>query len=298
MTIDLEERIFQKNIPGKYTQWSDHDDNDDEDDGDNVIEWNASSAGSNNSCTESGIVGYYTSDHNPHSSRNTGVKGVLADHRREKDSKIFLEEENQRDRIEMLHRATHGSFLKMGEESISMASEMQKQRMRNSTLDSDAESNNDDDVDVDDDDDDEFLLHYRQKRLSQMLQQHSYPRFGTVTEVESAIQFSELIEETNDSIYLVFHLYDSRIPCCRLMNEHWIQIAQDMDYCKFFRMHVSKVKKTFDPIGFPCVLVYQANVEVANLTPIVDWEQRDRFTVEEIVDILQSCGIEKPFVCR
>ena len=72
-----------------------------------------------------------------------------------------------------------------------------------------------------------------------------------------------------------------------------------MDYARFFSMEAHLVKENFDPLGFPCVLVYCDGKEVANLTPITKQLEgglnaTSRFTMEEIEDVLASCGIRHP----
>jgi Phosducin. len=297
---DLEERILKKNVPGKYSQWTDHYYYEEED--------KVPRHQGIDESKESAIHNFHTDDfqldniksNNARYGRtrhNTGVKGVLSDRHRAKELEKINMQEEQLERKAFWERMTCGSVLDIGEQSMSIAFEkQQQQQQKNQRRDlhqSDLDSHSDD-VDSDDteDDDYDYFTMYRQKRLSELTQQRSLPSFGFVTEIDSANQFSSMIDEADQRTFLIFHLYDSRVPCCRLMNDHLDQIARDWEYCRVFRMKVSNVKDDFDPIGFPCILVYRDGEEVANLTPIVESENRDRFTVEDIQEILmQSCGL-------
>jgi hypothetical protein len=293
---DLEERILKKNVPGKYSQWTDHE----EDKAPSRIDDNDD----NDSKEESSVFPY---DENfqldiIHSDKaqyerpmhNTGVKGILSDRCRAKELERIMMQEEEYKKEALWKRMTSGSVLDVGEQSISISFQIQQEKnIKKDIHHSDSDSYSDSDCfDQDDGEKDDFFNVYRQKRLSDLLEESSLPRFGCITEVYSAIKYAEFIDEADLRTFLIFHLYDSKVPCCRLMNEHLDQIARDMEYCRFFRIKVSKVKKMFDPIGFPCILLYRAGKEVANLTPIVEFEDRDRFTVQDVEEILmQSCGI-------
>jgi hypothetical protein len=311
---DLEEKILKKNIPGKYSTWSEyqdnegrsrnHDDSDEEDYGD----------GSYNDNHGTGIDAddVHQSKDNYHSvpaanrrstSSSTGVKGVLSDHRQAKQFENLKIAQEAQERKDAFRNATSAATLRPGEQSISIAS-MQKIRRRQE----DEQHSDDDSGDSEDDsfldDDDDFLQSYRQTRLSQMqsmqTEKASHPTYGTVTEIKSLLQFSTLIDETPPKVFCIFHLYNSSYPICRMMNEIWEKLAKErMDYARFFRMEANLVKENFDPLGFPCVLVYCDGKEVANLTPITKQLEgglnaASRFTMEDIEGVLASCGIRHP----
>mmetsp|Transcript_13851 Transcript_13851/g.26077 ORF Transcript_13851/g.26077 Transcript_13851/m.26077 type:complete len:309 (+) Transcript_13851:736-1662(+) len=305
---DLEERILKKNVPGKYSKWTDYEEEndtsppsssrrrrtsriDDQHDFNHHQLDHVHVHGDNKATTKQ--QDYYEKN----ALYNTGIKGILSDHRRAKELERIKLQEEQFDREEELVRKqmTNGSVMNIGEQSISIAFEKQQQRQQQQRHENLHHYSDSDSEEEDDGLNDEYFMLYRQKRLSEILEKttnSSLPRFGTVTQIDSALQFSTLIDEADERTFLVFHLYDSRIPCCRLMNDHLVPIARDMEYCQYFRMNVSMVKKAFDPMGFPCILVYRAGEEIANLTPIVKLEARDRFTIQDIQEILlQTCGL-------
>lgn len=304
---DLEEKFLKKNIPGKYSTWSEYRDgnenetrrsNEDNDDEDQLQGDHHHDASCHDNSTSTVMN---QSNGNGASTHNTGIKGVLSDHRQAKQFEKLQIAQEQQERQEAFRQATNTTILQPGEQSLSIASLQQMQRQERD-LSSDSESDSDSDS-FDDDEDDEFLQSYRQARLSQM---KSYPTFGSITEVPSALQFSKLIDETPPKVYSIFHLYDSSYPMCRTMNELLDKLARDMDYARFFRMEAKKVKENFDPIGFPCILVYCDGREVANLTPITkrfdsyrggsagSAGSMKKFTAEDVEAVLVSCGIQRP----
>ncbi|GFH59985.1 hypothetical protein CTEN210_16461 [Chaetoceros tenuissimus] len=280
---DLEEKILKQNIPGKYSTWREYESEDEE-------------SSSTDELQQSPLDHTTPPQQLPHSytdgkSAKTGVKGVLSDHKAvKKFEKLKLEQEHA-EQWDALKQATEGTTLQPGEQSISIAFQKSQQQQH----DSDSESDSDDSDFLDDD----FLEAYKQQRIQQLqAQENSIPRFGTVLELNSLLDFSNEIDDTDASIFCIFHLYKDDIPCCRLMNEHLEHIARDVDYCRFFRLKASIVKEDFDHVGFPCVLVYKAGTEIANLTPItksMEIVDRNRFTSEDVKIVLQSIGIHHPF---
>lgn len=291
---DLEEKFLKKNVPGKYSQWADYQDDDEpkryiDDGGDEEDEQQQQNE------LDSGAL-----DNKPNSyqrytttkkqGKNTGVKGILSDYRESKRFEKLENEEKQIERSDAFRRETEGSILNLGEQSISIAAEIQKKK-EEGRGESDSESDDSDFLD-----DDEFLQSYRRTRLLQMEKEklNVYPVYGSVTEVDSLIKFADIIDQADSRVYCIFHLYNDSIPCCRLMNEHLQHIVKDIGTCRFFRLEACKVKENFDSVGFPCVLIYQGGKEVANLTPITEMMEssaRDRFTIEDVKAVIMSFGI-------
>jgi len=294
---DLEEKFLKKNVPGKYSQWTDYQDNDEprrciiDDGGDEEDEQQQQDE------LDLGVHvnkhdSYQRNSHTNKQGQNTGVKGVLSDYRESKQLKKLKIEQKEIERNDAFRRATEGSILNPGEQSISIAAEIQKKKEEGRPRgESDSESDDSDFLD-----DDEFLQSYRQTRLSEMEQEkvNAYTIYGSVSEVDSLIQFADIIDQADSRVYCIFHLYNTSIPCCRLMNEHLQHIARDIGTCRFFRLEACKVKENFDSVGFPCVLIYQGGKEVANLTPITEIMEssaRDRFTIEDVKAVLMPYGI-------
>ena len=280
---DLEERILKQNIPGKYSTWREYESEDEE-------------SSSTDDLQQSPLDHITPTQQLPDSytdtqSAKTGVKGVLSDHKAvKKFEKLKLEQEHA-EQWYALKQATEGTTLQPGEQSISIA--FQKSQKQQNDSDSDSDSYDSDFLD------DDFLEAYKQQRIQQLqAQENSIPRFGTVLELNSLLDFSNEIDDTDPGIFCIFHLYQDNVSCCRLMNEHLEHIARDLDYCRFFRLKATIVKEDFDHVGFPCVLVYKAGKEVANLTNItssMEIVDKNRFTAEDVKVVFQSIGVHHPF---
>lgn len=300
---DLEEKFLKKNVPGKYSQWTEYQndeprrsiDDDDDDEGEIRHAFDTDVLDNNHDTCQINSDKYARTQAQ-HGS-NTGVKGVLSEYRVSKQFENLQFGQEQFKRNDAFRRATGGCTMQPGEASISIAAGIQHCKDDKDDRERGEEDSSSDDSDFLDDD--EFLQSYRQTRLLQVKQEQmiTYPSFGFITEVDSIILFSDFIEEADSSVYCIFHLYDNSIPCCRLMNEHLERIAKEMDYCRFFRLEACKVKENFDHIGFPCILVYQGGKEVANLTPITEGMEpslRERFTIEDVESVLLFCGVCHP----
>ena len=293
---DLEEKFLKKNVPGKYSQWADYQDDDEPrrciDDGGDEEDEQQQQHELDSGALDNKHNAYQRNSNTNKQGQNTGVKGILSDYRESKHNEKLENEQKQIERSDAFRRATEGSILNPGEQSISIAAEIQKKKEEGRPGgESDSESDDSDFLD-----DDEFLQSYRHTRLLQMEQEklNAHPIYGSVTEVDSLIKFADIIDQADSRVYCIFHLYNNSIPCCRLMNEHLQHIAKDIGTCRFFRLEACKVKENFDSVGFPCVLIYQGGKEVANLTPITEMMEssgRDRFTIEDVKAVLMSYGI-------
>mmetsp|Transcript_934 Transcript_934/g.1140 ORF Transcript_934/g.1140 Transcript_934/m.1140 type:complete len:294 (-) Transcript_934:819-1700(-) len=287
---DIEERILKKNIPGKYSTWGDSDSDDKEhsgtDDNDDSYDYGNNASHRHNFLKRNEDMRKIQShDVGKH---RTGVKGVLEDHRLAKELENKQHEVQRKLRAEEIRRITQGSLMKQGEVSISLESQMQNKHSKRENEDNSSQSS---DESFDDDDDDELINSYKQMRLVQ-LQNNALPEFGHLSEIQSALQFSAIIDESDIRVYCVFHLYSDNISSCRLLNHYLIKLAKEMKQCRFFKMRMSLVREDFDPIGYPCVLVYKGGKEVANLTPITthfdSLKNEHDFTFDDVKDLLQS----------
>ncbi len=308
---DLEETILKKNIPGKYSTWNDY------------SEDSRSRTRSSSSSCETGSENHYhqqipqagisattattatiSGNRNRH---HTGVKGVLADHREAKLLERIKDATEQKQREDAFRRATEGSRLGPGEVSISIASAEERKRLekakaksncnsRNNSGDSDGESaSSDSNSSYDDDENDAFLENYRRLRLAE-LQNSALTIYSQVEVLESADVFSSVIDETDSRIFCIFHLFDNDVHSCRLLNQYLDVLAQTqkMRSCRYFKMEASVVKCDFDPIGYPCVLIYRGGNEVANLTPITSMftksstsTRHGQFSIEDVECVLK-----------
>jgi len=263
---NLEDRILKRNIPGKYTSWDD--DNDNNSDGEDEC-LNSSKYCSSDTPK---VAGKTLS-----SSRNTGVKGVLFDYR-----------------------------------------EAQSAGEPTSAKEGIAKSNKDEDI-SDDDEDQIFLESYRERRLLELQHNSSnssvnanvstkmkWPVFGEILELRNVLQFAETIDESDKRVHCIYHLYESNIASCHILNNYLEHMARKMDYCRIFRLRASLVKPNLDQIGFPSVLVYRGGDLEANLTPITEHlpkptstERGGRrnycpFTQEDVERLMESLGVVKP----
>jgi len=347
--------LLQKNAPGRYSTWNEYNETstsrgDDEIDDDNdttyidqALSATAPPATATSICTTTCQDYGQGQVQGQGQSSNTGVKGVLSDHRHAKAlEKIELANDIQQ-RKEAFRKATEAAWMMPGEESISISAMRMKERqsrgcgetvvvseqMKHMNLENSSEEDDDDSFD---DDDDDFMKVYYQQRMTQMSASASVPpraTYGSVTELNDLIHFSNVIDETNPDTHCVFHIYEYdnynehgctdsdrdgvpvRIPCCQLMNEHLDQLSHELQHTRFFRLRAHKVKENFDPVGFPCVLIYKNGKEVANLTPLTNHSHFDscdtttiqvsgdltrgtncRFTMEDVQHVLSLHGVK------
>jgi len=287
---DLDERILKTNVPGKFTQWNEcnefvskkkaedgESDNGEYSHCDNIVAKSSSLAlaGSNRM-------------------NNTGAKGVLQDYHDAKRMDAMQQAAEDEDKKNTLRRHTSGDILKSGEVPMSLASLENQKRQEKVKRSEFVETS---DSDISDIEDDDFLLSYRQTRIEQMQRYRAWPVCGVMKKI-SIEQFISVVDEIDIRVFCIFHLYENGIAPCTLLNQHISVLAKTMDYCNFFEMKISEIKPNFDPIGFPCVLIYRGGKEVANLTPITEhipsWRSGGIFTMEDIKNVLELHGVVDP----
>lgn len=295
---DLEETILKRNVPGRSSKWCDDDSACANDDNDYENNEQQQHHPSSSSIPQSNLDSDMIQEENQERKHRTGVKGVLSDYKESKRIEKIKFENEQLKRKEDFRNATEGTWMKPGETSISIAyteqqRKLEKQKQEENHVDDD--SDDDSSFFDDDENDSSFLDSYRRMRLSEM-QQNALPEFGHVQQLHSSIEFSDMIDETDPRVYCIIHLFHDDIGSCRLLNQHLEQLASDsMITYRFFKINALILKQDFDFIGLPCVLIYKAGKEVANLTPItemLDNKRNGSFTVEEIEFVLrQSCRV-------
>lgn len=286
--MSLEDKILKRNIPGRHMSWDFQVGNEvpDEEDEDSTHSFESPCA--------SELLnddGCYQVPPSPCRPRNrTGVKGVLADYKREKQNQEYIQVLEDVDKQRLLEPR---AMLNMISDTV---------------LPSKHESGNDEHNEISSDDDDyeynqdEFLKNYHEMRLLELQQNKGWPIFGKVKDV-NAIEFAEIVDDQDPRVFCVIHLYEQHIPDCRLLDSHLSQLAQRMPSCCFLRLKATAAKRDLDLIALPSVLIYRNRILVANLTPITaslgnTYHHVDRrhssFTMDDIQNILQSYGVHDP----
>lgn len=83
---------------------------------------------------------------------------------------------------------------------------------------------------------DEFLLEYQKQRMKEMLAQTEKLRFGKVIDLESADQFLQAIDEEDESVTIIVHIYEKNVSGCEAMNGCLISLAEEYSHVKFCKI--------------------------------------------------------------
>ena len=301
---DLEESFLKSNVPGRYSAWAGDDGGGENDD-----------AGNGHSAAAAAAAGGPAALNRLEAptSRNTGAKGVLADHRAAKEEEAYRREVEKRETEAILDRAVRGAAMGPGEVSISQAATEERRRAER-IRDREAERGDSSDTggdgvgdsSDDDDDDDEFMRSYRQKRLLELQTASASastaantrrPHYSEVEDV-TPIQYAEAVDETDPGTLLVVHLYEPHIPACVDVHNHLDTLARShacgsssgSRSIRFLRLRATEAKSDMDLVGLPSILVYRGGRLVHNWTPVTQ-HLPPRFTAEDLQTLLlDSCG--------
>lgn len=300
---DLEELLLKRNVPGRYSGWDQEKDDfrhgrDDEhgnhhhhhvgddvnDEYDGYAEEVFDIPGQNHGETGDIEDRVLNDDNIPDSIKygilsersqkhQTGVKGVLADHKASKALDAARREAKELEKQRILTRMVEGYKVPLAQ---------QQQVLLPPTKHSSGDNEDDDD----DEDDDEFMQAFRTKRLQEMKVLTQLPKFGQMKEI-SQNDFLTEIEEEDSRIYVIVHLYENGVSGSIRMNRILEEIAYEKVHWKILRMNASQNEIEVDRITLPIVTIYRAGETIDVLAGIVV-SHGDYFTKEEVIWMLEE----------
>jgi len=275
--MSLEEQIFQKNVPGRWSSFEGENDDHRED--------TENAAYDEESCTTNtdqeflDLARKLENENLPEPIRRgiiaerekkskTGVKGVIADYKQhcQMEHAMAIQEALLRQKI--LTRMAEGS----------------------KRSDFETEMEDDDDLFVAgqlvDEDDLTFLEDFRRKRIQEMQATAAMPVFGACREVDST-DFSDMVDKEDARVFVVVHLYETSLQSCVRLNVHLEQLAARRPDVKFLRMNASLNQVTIDRIALPILTVYRGGKTVDTFAAL-DQELGLKFTLDDVEWFLET----------
>lgn len=290
---DLEDAFLKKNVPGRYSSWTEENDddkqrNDDDENNNNDAsdseddEYYFEGLPTNNSRTSSSNMQQEEQQPQLRPSGNTGVKGVLADYRDAKQREQLIKETERLEELDALYQATHPAMRRAEDCIIST-------------------NNNDDTNDRDNDsydEDDDFLKRFRNQRLSELKQQRSttsFPPkalFGSLTSVTPE-EYVKLVDNMNnintDNYHLIVHLYESSIQQCQILHSTLDKLASSWmeHHVQFVEVNALDANLNLDTICLPAILIYKRGELIHNMVRFTDDLPRG-YDVEDVRKVLEK----------
>lgn len=83
---------------------------------------------------------------------------------------------------------------------------------------------------------DEFLLEYQRQRMKEMLAKAQKLSFGKVIDLENVDKFLQAVDEEDESVTVIVHIYEENIPGCEAMNGCLISLAEEYPHVKFCKI--------------------------------------------------------------
>lgn len=137
-------------------------------------------------------------------------------------------------------------------------------------------------------DDDRFLEEYRKKRLAELKELESKPRFGSVLHIVGADFIREVTNAPPD-VWVVVHLFKNGIPESELLGQCIEELAKKYPGTKFVKIVSTDCIPKYPDRNLPTVLVYnQTNVK-ATLVGLHQFGGR-RCTPEDVAFTLCQVG--------
>ncbi|RHZ76499.1 hypothetical protein Glove_197g48 [Diversispora epigaea] len=221
------------------------------------------------------------SDIPTHGGRQTGPKGVLADH-------AYHKRQMQQQKAKSI--ATYNEHMLSKALTTTTFREDEIIKAQEEELFKDLENISSDEEEK------EAIRKYREKRIIEIKQKefikfnggNKKKRFGTLREISSN-QYVKTIDNELPNVSVIVHLYENSIPQCRLLNECLTQLAKKFVYAKFIRILAHDLD--FDPIGLPALLVYKNGDLIANLVKITDEIGENNFDSKIVENVLIRYGV-------
>lgn len=202
------------------------------------------------------------------SSTNTGPKGVIKDWQKFKQLEVEQKEERERERLALIQKL-----------SLTCRSDLDQEKEENPELSEFLE--------------DAFLLEYSKRRMEEMLNKaNELPKFGRVINLTTGQEFLDAIDKENKSVIIIVHIYEEKVPACKMMNECLKELCKDYPEVKFCKILASAagVSKNFKVSGVPALLVYKNGSLVGNYVKLSE-EFGNEFTSADVENFLIENGM-------
>lgn len=141
--------------------------------------------------------------------------------------------------------------------------------------------------------DDQFLLEYQRKRMEEMLNKfESQSHFGKLIYLKDGDEFLSCIDQEDQRVTIIIHIYENEIEACRVMNDRLSELCKIYTNTKFCAIKGSQagVSSQFKKFGVPALLVYKQGSLIANFVKLTD-KLGDHFYVEDVIQLLVTHGI-------
>ncbi|KAI9344943.1 thioredoxin-like protein [Obelidium mucronatum] len=209
----------------------------------------------------------------------TGVKGVI------NDAKFHEEQEKNRNLIHK--RAQLDKFNNTALRSGWLDRQLEAEKNWN--------TKDEEDEDIDElikdleEEEDAFVKTYKAKRLMEIAMVASTPRFGVLKEIE-VDEFVSSVENVDESVTVLVHLYQPDVEACRLVNSYLQVLAPQHNSVKMIKIISTKADPSFDNIALPALLIYKGGNLTKSLLRITDeitgWARSGRCDLDEFEEYL------------
>lgn len=167
------------------------------------------------------------------------------------------------------------------EESIQKA---QDNRLENKTVDELDE--------LEDEEDEEFLEFYRQKRISELQQQATKEKFGSLQTISKPEYTDEVTNASANDQYVFLHIMYPGVPESKLLTGLFQRTAEKFRDIKFVQIDARQINEHYRPENCPTILVYY-NTNVKKQYVTLKELGGNSTSLEDIEDMLVRLGAVK-----
>uniref|UniRef100_A0ACB8E7T0 Phosducin-like protein 2 n=1 Tax=Sphaerodactylus townsendi TaxID=933632 RepID=A0ACB8E7T0_9SAUR len=132
---------------------------------------------------------------------------------------------------------------------------------------------------------------YRKQRLKELKSLQKRQRYGELKEIAGEQYVKEVANAPKD-VWVVIHLYQSRVPMCSLINRHLSLLAQKFPETKFVKAVASSCIENYHDSCLPTLFVYE-NGQIKGKYLGVTECGGTKLTVEELEWKLAEAGALK-----
>lgn len=119
---------------------------------------------------------------------------------------------------------------------------------------------------LEDDEDEEVLRKYKEKRLQEMKEFASKPKYGNLLEIRKQDYVAEVTNAPKD-VFVVLHLYQSYIQASNILTNIFQMLAKKFPLVKFINIQATNCCEGFKDSNVPSVLIYKNAELIRQLIP-------------------------------
>jgi hypothetical protein len=141
-------------------------------------------------------------------------------------------------------------------------------------------------IEIEDDEDEEVLNIYKEKRMKEMQEYASKPKFGKLFEIRKQDYIKEVTNAPKD-VFVILHLYQTYVEASNVMTKILENLARKFPLVKFMNIQATNCCEGFKDSDVPGMLIYQNAQMIRQFVPASYYFGGKNLSWKSIMNYLQ-----------